>query len=114
MPQKAQHAIAQMHASNGSERIRVVFNAQSMGTVIGGRMGCECLPKRFCRPRSDQSICLWFSTERGSGQPWAMCQAQIPARYFLAVVIDTGSKWVLTMRDVSSDEGSVTTHRAKE
>jgi len=43
-----------------------------------------------------------------------MCHTHTAARYFLAVTIETGSKGVVAARIMSTDNGSETTHKAKE
>ena len=80
--QKAHITIAQIHASNGSSRFNAVHIVHSMLVVIGGQIGCLWTPCKFLRPWRDQLMSLSLSSDRGRGQPWARCQAEMVARYF--------------------------------
>lgn len=114
-PQKAHNAIAQMHASNGSLRWRVGLSAASMWSVTGGRGGRVRLPScMFASPRSDQWMRFASSSERGGGHPWARCQARTATRYFLATLMETGSKGTSPAKVTSVSVRSATAHRQKE
>jgi hypothetical protein len=53
IPQKAHVAMAQRHASKGSDSVSAVRRASSMGGDIGGRTGLVREPIIFSRPLSD-------------------------------------------------------------
>lgn len=56
-------------------------------------MGQQWFGILLSRPWSDQSILVRSAGDNGSGQPCAMCHAQMAKRYFLTVLTATGSKW---------------------
>ena len=114
MPQKAQTAIAQMHASKGLLMSSVARSARSMLIEIGGRSGRLQLPWMFSRPRSDQLMCSWSSSDRGGGQPWAICHARTAAKYFLTTATEMGSKGTPFAVVGSSILGSVTAQSVNE
>ena len=57
IPQKVQAAMAHTQALTGSDRASVALRACSIGTIIGGHIGCwRRAPCKFSRPHRDQLI----------------------------------------------------------
>ena len=114
IPQKVQVTRDQMQASNGSLMSTIAQMVQSMLMVTGGWMGHLQDPWRFSSLCRDQLMWLWLSSESSAGQPWAICQARIAARYFLTTETNTSLKCTLVVTLGVSNEGSVATQSEKE
>ncbi|KAF8509205.1 hypothetical protein BU17DRAFT_99115 [Hysterangium stoloniferum] len=72
-PPKAHADTAQTQASKVSSKSSDVFNANSIFNFIGGRGGrLRAFPCKFSSPRSDHSILVRSSSDRGGGHPWVL------------------------------------------
>ena len=80
----------------------------------GGLSGCFPFPDIFLRPHSDHCTLSQLDSKSGSGQPWAICHALTPERYFPIVSIEMGSKGHSMLSDRLNSLGSITAQIAKE